>query len=130
MGTIQPSIGRHSLADHRFDFDGFGDIRLDEDGFSTLFGDHMDGLVPTFLVHSRNHQAGTFPGEGQGYGGPLAVGDGERRVRMVDPRDSRVYHAGCVWGRSPDLLRSCPHASEKTVQGIRQVHVATPSGAA
>jgi hypothetical protein len=68
MGTIQPSRGLDRLADHRFDGGRLGDIRLDEDGFTTVFRDHMDGMLSTVCVRVSYHQFRSLPSNRQGCG--------------------------------------------------------------
>src|SRR6266581_8928270 len=47
MGTVETPIGLHGLRDHRLDGGCLGYIDLDEDGFPTVFRNHMDGLLST-----------------------------------------------------------------------------------
>jgi hypothetical protein len=68
VGTIEPSVGFHSFADHGFHGSCLGDINLDESGITAIFLDHMDSLPSTIFVHIRDNQFGTFPGKGQGGG--------------------------------------------------------------
>jgi hypothetical protein len=65
MGTIESAIGLHCLRDQRFHGSSLGDIRLHKDCFPTVFGDHMDGLISTVLLHIGNNQFGAFSGKGQ-----------------------------------------------------------------
>jgi hypothetical protein len=65
VGTVQPAIGLHGFANHRFDFGGIGDIDPYERRFAPLLCDHVDGLLSTVLVHISNDQFGTFSGKGE-----------------------------------------------------------------
>jgi len=70
MGTIESAIGLHCLGDQGLYFDSFGDIRFDEDRFSTLLRNEMDRLLSTLFVHVRNDQFRPFPSKRQGGGSP------------------------------------------------------------
>jgi hypothetical protein len=47
-------------------------IDLDEDGFPTVFRDHMDGLLSTVFVHISNDEFRPFPSKRQSCGSPNA----------------------------------------------------------
>jgi hypothetical protein len=51
-------------------FDGLGHIHLDEGGFTTVFRDHMDGLLSTVCVQVSNDEFRPFPSKRQGCGSP------------------------------------------------------------
>jgi hypothetical protein len=70
MGTIQSAIGLHCLGDQGLYFDGFRDVGFDEDRLTTLFCDHMDGLVSTVCVQVSHNQFRPFPSKRQGGGSP------------------------------------------------------------
>src|SRR5215471_10451217 len=70
MGTVQPPIGLHGLGDQGLHFDRFGHVGSDEDSFSALFCDHMDGLLSTVYVHISDDELGSLPSKGQGSGSP------------------------------------------------------------
>jgi hypothetical protein len=70
MGTVQAAIGVNGSGNQCFDGCSLGDIGLNKNRVSTLFRDHMDRLLTTFLVHIGNDEFGTFSGKRQRSGSP------------------------------------------------------------
>ncbi len=68
MGTIQPAIRLNRFANHRFHFGNFGHINLHKGGVTTVFRNHVNGLLSTVFIHIGDNQLCTFSGKGQGSG--------------------------------------------------------------